>query len=153
MWRVFGITQRAKPPEIDDPTGAKLDVLMTQVRQLVKQSTPQNITSYPIMPGGGYPFSREEGYVPAPNYDSSFDSSSHSYISASVPTKFNAFIEQAIAVAQTESPSLAVVGHDSAEDAVILSSGGLRLSDESIRKIDHLAGSLNVRFRLLLTPR
>lgn len=34
MWRVFGITQRAKPAEIDNPTDAKLDLLMTQVSWL-----------------------------------------------------------------------------------------------------------------------
>lgn len=37
MWRIFGITQRAKPAEIENPTEAKLDLLMTQVSQLVKK--------------------------------------------------------------------------------------------------------------------
>jgi hypothetical protein len=37
MWRIFGITQRAKPAEIENPTEAKLDLLMAQVGQLVKK--------------------------------------------------------------------------------------------------------------------
>jgi hypothetical protein len=37
MWCIFGITQRAMPAEINNLTDAKLDLLMTQVGQLVKK--------------------------------------------------------------------------------------------------------------------
>ena len=178
MWRVFGITQRAKPAEIENPTAAKLDLLMTQVGQLVKQIEGNQSYAYgaaaghfPIFYGGSVPSYSFTNLTPTtvqgnPTLSSAATSlasygfsagtaqttSPYSNLINPAPAKFNDFIQRAKAIAATESASLTVVGYDSAEDAVVLSSGGWRLSDDNIRKIDRLAGSLRVEFRLLLTP-
>lgn len=38
LWRYFGLTQRASPAEISNPTEAKLDLLIDQVNRLAKRS-------------------------------------------------------------------------------------------------------------------
>jgi hypothetical protein len=48
MWRVFGITQRAEPAEIEDPSAAKLDLLIAQVGRLINQTVISQAQFYPM---------------------------------------------------------------------------------------------------------
>ena len=49
LWRFFGITQTAQPAVVDDPTAAKLDLLMAEVSEL-KRTTESN-ASYELLFG------------------------------------------------------------------------------------------------------
>ena len=167
MWRVFGIKQRAKPAEIENPTDAKLDLLMTQVTQLAKQIEGIPSATYgtiygtgPVFYGGSVPASVFSNYQVPYTFpiDTTYTTSpttspTTSSLTHPVPSKFDNFIERAKAIALIESASLTVQGHDATDDAVILTSGGWRLSDENVKKIDRLAGTLKIKFRLYMTPR
>jgi hypothetical protein len=172
MWQVFGITQRAEPAEIEDPTEAKLDLLMAQVGQLVKQAENHQSYTYttslesdlPVGYGGGaastFPWVPTTNYgLPGAHYSSyglpvgttEVDSTGRPLVNP-VPSKFDNFIQRAKAIALTESATINASGYDSIEDAVVISTGGWRLSEGNIKKIDHLAGSLKVRFQLREQP-
>jgi hypothetical protein len=167
MWRVFGITQRAKPAEIENPTDEKLGLLMAQVTQLAKQVEGISLAGYGSVYGtttsdkyGSIPVYGNYGSIPA--YGNQISSgTAYTYITNDpnsslinpIPSRFDNFITRAKAIALTESASLTVDGYDATDDAVVLSSGGWQLASDNVRKIDNLAGALKVKFRLLMTPR
>ena len=50
LWRYFGLTQRASPAEIANPTDAKLDLLIDQVTRLAQRSdTAPSLSSLPTI--------------------------------------------------------------------------------------------------------
>jgi hypothetical protein len=162
MWRVFGITQRARPAEIENPTEAKLDLLMAQVTQLAKQIEAGPFVSYTtvsgtgsVVYGGSFPVTSSTVFDTnmAPYTLSTAMSQTAPQLINPVPSRFDDFIERAKAIAATESAALTVDGYDTVDDTVVLSSGGWRLSSENTKKIGRLAGAQRIKVRLIMEPR
>ncbi len=159
LWRYFGLTQRASPAEISNPTEAKLQIVIDQLAGLTKEinalsegvardrilssySSPLSTTVYSTNPTGSAFFNTTPGsqYI-APDFD----------LTSEIPPRFAVFIQRAKTAAARESAVLEVRGYDEARDRVVLSTGNWPLSEKIQKEIDRLAGSLKVKF-LLNTP-
>ena len=75
LWRFFGITQVAQPAQIDDPNGAKLDLILAEMSDLkrVSERAPATVYnfSFPPPPNWGFTGSAVAGtFTPTINMSS-----------------------------------------------------------------------------------
>jgi len=143
LWRYFGLTQRAAPAEIADPTEAKLQLVIEGLTQLTKQVSSLKADNTYANSTFTFPADMST-YTGGPIYSTP--------LSNSTPQKFDEFIKRAAAIAARESASLEVQGYDEMRERIVLNTGNWPLSISSQKEIDRLAGRLKVNFTLV-TPK
>lgn len=164
LWRIFGLTQRAKPiPAGGDPVEAKFDLIMDELSQLRSASNASSawVTPTPSVyqipvTYGNTPYNAAGAantFFTLTNPGSVWatpTTASGPYLSPidSAPEKFEKFTEQAKSIAAREGARLVVEGFDASEDKVIMNAGNFPLSWKITKEIASLGQKLEVRYEL-----
>jgi hypothetical protein len=159
LWRFFGITQTAQPARVDNPTEAKLDLIMSEVAELKRASDRASsaaLTNY----GGAYSgiavnpsFTTTGLGTVYANYGGSLWAQSPSYDPnmipvSSAPAKFQDFGKAAQLIASREGVNVEIEGYNTKTRKLIMNCGNSPLSVKTAAEISGLAMKRKVEFEL-----
>lgn len=155
LWRFFGITQTAQPAVVDDPTAAKLDLLMAEVSELKRTTESTRVTNF--YSGGAYTYpvvtSKPETIYYATNSGVSLWNQSPPYDPnvvpvESAPEKVQGFSEQARAIAAREGANLEIEGYNVKSQKLLMNCRNWPLTEKTARDISNVGLKLGVEFEL-----
>lgn len=159
LWRFFGITQMAEPARIDNPTEAKLDLLMAEVSELKRTSerasTPViNYGIYPdvtLTPTAGRAMSTGMNFYPT--YGGSLWTQSPTYDPdlipvSSAPQAVQDFGNEARAIAAREGANLEIEGYNTKTSTLIINCRNWPISEKTVREISSAGLKSKVNYEL-----
>jgi hypothetical protein len=157
LWRFFGIQQTAQPAQIENPTEAKLDLLIAEISDLKRaseRSPSTTVTSYypgtytlpvnTVSTNAQTVYSNYAGslWAQTPPYDPDLIPIS------SAPQPVQNFGSQARAIASREGANLEVEGYNTKTRKLIMNSRNWPLSGRTIVEINEAGLKLGVEFEL-----
>jgi hypothetical protein len=160
LWRFFGITQVAQPAQIDDPNGAKLDLILAEMSDLKRgaERAPAAIYNFSSPPANwGFTGSAVAGtFTPAINMSSGAGNSWIDGLAynpnlipvSSAPKPIQSFSETARAIALREGVSLMIEGYDTGSQKLIMNGQGHHIPYSVARQISNEGLKAGIEFEL-----